>query len=95
MINQYNGRAVTGGDADGSPTVITSQARSGHTIRAGVYPRWASVLLIVSIPVTMFLDPTPGKFQESIGQILLGISVATLGWYALRNSSREATGDMR
>jgi len=24
-------------------------------------------LLIVSIPVTMFLDPTPGTFQESIG----------------------------
>jgi len=65
------------------------------TIREGVYPRWAPVLLIVSIPVTMFLDPTPGSFQESIGQILLGISVATLGWYALRNTSREAKGDMR
>ncbi len=65
------------------------------TIRAGVYPRWAALLLIVSIPVTMFLDPTPGSFQESIGQILLGISVATLGWYALRNSSREAKGDIR
>jgi hypothetical protein len=65
------------------------------TFRAGVYPRWAAVLLVVSIPVTMFLDPTPGKFQESIGQILLGISVATLGWYALRNSSREAKGDIR
>jgi hypothetical protein len=56
------------------------------TIRAGVYPRWAAVLLIVSIPVTMFLDPTPGSFQESIGQILLGIAVATLGWYALRRA---------
>jgi hypothetical protein len=65
------------------------------TIRAGVYPRWVALLLIVSIPVTMFLDPTPGSFQESIGQILLGISVATLGWYALRNSSREANGDIR
>jgi hypothetical protein len=54
------------------------------TLRAGVYPRWASVLLIISIPVTMFLDPTPGSFQESIGQILLGIAVAALGWYALR-----------
>src|ERR671914_1998525 len=64
------------------------------TFRAGVYPRWAAALLIVSIPVTMFLDPTPGTFQESIGQILLGISVATLGWYALRNSSREAKGDI-
>lgn len=54
------------------------------TIRAGVYPRWAAVLLIVSIPLTMFLDPTPGTFQESIGQILLGIAVAALGFYALR-----------
>ena len=54
------------------------------TIRAGVYPRWASVLLIISIPVTIFLDPTPGSFQESIGQILLGIAVAALGFYALK-----------
>jgi hypothetical protein len=54
------------------------------TLRAGIYPRWAPVLLIISIPVTMFLDPTPGSFQESIGQILLGIAVAALGWYALR-----------
>jgi hypothetical protein len=54
------------------------------TFRAGVYPRWAAVLLIVSIPVTMFLDPTPGTFEESIGQILLGISVAALGWHARR-----------
>jgi hypothetical protein len=54
------------------------------TLRAGVYPRWASVLLIISIPVTMFLDPTPGSFQESIGQILLGIAVAALGINALR-----------
>src|SRR5215210_2797597 len=37
---------------------------------AGAYPRWASVLLIISIPVTIFLDRTPGSFQESIGQIL-------------------------
>jgi hypothetical protein len=56
------------------------------TIRAGVYPRWASVLLIVSIPVTMFLDPTAGTFQESIGQMLWGIAVAALGWYALRRA---------
>jgi hypothetical protein len=54
------------------------------TFWAGAYPRWASVLLIISIPVTIFLDPTPGSFQESIGQILLGIAVAALGWYALR-----------
>jgi hypothetical protein len=54
------------------------------TLRAGVYPRWAAVLLIIGIPVTMFLDPTPGTFQESIGQILWGFAVAALGWYALR-----------
>jgi hypothetical protein len=54
------------------------------TFWAGVYPRWASVVLIISIPVTIFLDPTPGSFQESIGQILLGTAVAALGWYALR-----------
>jgi len=53
------------------------------TFRAGVYPRWASALLVVSIPVTTFLDPTPGTLQESIGQILLGIAVAALGWHAL------------
>ena len=56
----------------------------GATIRAGVYPIRIPALLIVSIPLTMFLDPTPGTFQESIGQILLGISVAALGWQALR-----------
>ena len=59
------------------------------TFRAGIYPRWQSVLLIVSIPVTMFLDPTPGTFQESIGQIMLGVAVAALGWHALgREPSR-------
>src|SRR5918994_6917892 len=34
------------------------------TFRAGVYPRWVALLLIVSIPATMFLDPTAGSFQE-------------------------------
>jgi hypothetical protein len=56
------------------------------TFIAGVYPRWLAVLLIISIPVTMFLDPTAGTFQESIGQILLGIAVAALGFYALRRA---------
>ena len=54
------------------------------TFTAGVYPRRASALLIVSVPVTMLLDPTPGTFQESIGQILLGIAVAALGWHAAK-----------
>ena len=61
------------------------------TFRAGVYPRWASVLLIISIPVTMFLDPTPGSFQESIGQILLGIAVAAFGFYALRRAPSKTS----
>src|ERR671921_849706 len=47
------------------------------TFWARVYPRWIAVLLIVSVPVTMFLDPTAGTFQESIGQILLGVAVGT------------------
>ncbi len=57
------------------------------TFWAHVYPRWASALLVVSIPATIFLDPTPGSFQESIGQIMLGTSVAALGWYALRTAT--------
>ena len=56
------------------------------TLMARVYPRWTALLLIVSIPVTMFLDPKQGTFQESIGQILSGIAVAALGWYALRRA---------
>ena len=58
------------------------------TFIAGVYPRWASALLVISIPVTTFLDPTPGTFQESLGQILLGIAAA-LGWLALRETKGE------
>ena len=54
------------------------------TFMARVYPRWAAVLLIVSIPVTMFLPDTQGTFFESIGQILSGIALAALGFYALR-----------
>jgi hypothetical protein len=56
------------------------------TFIAGVYPRWIAVLLIIGIPVTMFLDPTAGTFQESIGQILWGFAVAALGFYALRRA---------
>jgi hypothetical protein len=54
------------------------------TLKAGVYPRWAAALLIVSIPVTMFLPPTPGTFAESIGQIMAGSAFMILGWHALR-----------
>jgi hypothetical protein len=54
------------------------------TLKAGVYPRWAAVLLIVSIPVTVFLPPTEGTFSESIGQIMAGSAFMILGWHALR-----------
>jgi hypothetical protein len=56
------------------------------TFWAGVYPRWVAGLLIIGIPVTMFLDPTAGTFQESIGQMLWGFAVAALGFYALRRA---------
>jgi hypothetical protein len=54
------------------------------TLKTGVYPRWAAVLLIVSIPVTIFLPPTEGTFSESIGQIMVGSAFMILGWHALR-----------
>src|SRR5918996_4671994 len=53
------------------------------TFWARVYPRWIAVLLVVSVPVTMFLDPTAGTFQESIGPALLGFALAVYGFYAL------------
>jgi len=56
------------------------------TFMGRVYPRWAAVLLIVSIPVTILLPDKQGTFSESIGQILFGTAVAALGWYALRRA---------
>jgi hypothetical protein len=56
------------------------------TFWARVYPRWIAVLLVVSVPVTMFLDPTAGSFQESIGPALWGLAVAAYGFYALRRA---------
>ena len=56
------------------------------TFWAGLYPRWIALLLIVSVPVTMFLDPTAGTFQESIGPALWGFAVAAYGFYALRRA---------
>ena len=57
------------------------------TFWARVYPRWIALLLIISVPVTMFLDPTAGTFQESIGPALWGFAVAAYGFYALRRGS--------
>jgi hypothetical protein len=57
------------------------------TFWARVYPRWVAVLLVVSVPVTMFLDPTAGSFQESIGPALWGFALAVYGFYALRRGS--------
>jgi hypothetical protein len=59
---------------------------AASTFWARVYPRWIALLLIISVPVTMFLDPTPGTFQESIGPALWGFVFAAYGFYAL---SRE------
>jgi hypothetical protein len=56
------------------------------TFWAGVYPRWIAILLIVSVPATMFLDPRAGTFQESIGPALWGFAVAAYGFYALRRA---------
>jgi hypothetical protein len=61
------------------------------TFWAGVYPRWIALLLIVSVPVTMFLDPTAGTFQESIGPALWGIAVAAYGFYALKRGPSTTT----
>lgn len=54
---------------------------------AHVYPRWAGVLLIISIPVTILLggqNQESGTFVEAIGQIMFGTAVVALGFYALK-----------
>jgi hypothetical protein len=61
------------------------------TFRAGVYPRWIALLLVVSVPVTMFLDPTAGTFQESIGPALWGFAVAAYGFYAFLRRGPSTT----
>ena len=61
------------------------------TFWAGVYPRWIAVLLIISVPVTMFLDPTAGTFQESIGPALWGIAVAAYGFCAFLRRGPSTT----
>jgi hypothetical protein len=61
------------------------------TFWAGVYPRWIAVLLVVSVPVTMFLDPTAGTFQESIGPALWGFAFAAYGFYAFLRKGPSTT----
>src|SRR5215212_4774979 len=61
------------------------------TFWARVYPRWIAILLIISVPVTMFLDPTPGTFQESIGPALWGFAVAAYGFYAFLRRGHSTT----
>jgi hypothetical protein len=61
------------------------------TFWAGVYPRWIALLLVISIPVTMFLDPTAGTFQESIGPALYGFAVAAYGFYAFLRRAPSTT----
>jgi len=63
------------------------------TLRAGVYPRWAAGLLIVSIPATAFLPNVEGAFSESIGQIMFGSAVMILGWHALKIAPTRSTPD--
>jgi hypothetical protein len=61
------------------------------TFWARVYPRWIALLLIISVPVTMFLDPTAGTFQESIGPALWGIAMAAYGLYAFLRRAPSTT----
>jgi len=49
------------------------------TFWAGVYPRWIA-LLIISVPVTMFLDPTAGPSQESIGPALWALLLRSMAF---------------
>jgi hypothetical protein len=61
------------------------------TFWARVYPRWIALLLIISVPVTMFLDPTAGTFQESIGPAMWGFAFAAYGFYAFLRRGPSTT----
>src|SRR5215212_513277 len=52
---------------------------AASTFWAGVYPRWIALLLI-SVPVTMFLDPTAGPSQESIGPALWALLLRSMAF---------------
>ena len=64
---------------------------AASTFWARVYPRWIALLLVVSVPVTMFLDPTPGTFQESIGPAMWGFAFAAYGFYAFLRRAPSTT----
>ena len=61
------------------------------TFWARLYPRWIAVLLIISVPVTFFLDLTPGTFQESIGPALWGFAFAAYGFCAFLRRGPSTT----
>ena len=61
------------------------------TFWARLYPRWIALLLIISVPVTFFLDPTPGTFQESIGPALWGFAFAAYGFCAFLRRGPSTT----
>src|ERR687890_2274112 len=61
------------------------------TFWARLYPRWIALLLILSVPVTFFLDPTPGTFQESIGPALWGFAFAAYGFCAFLRRGPSTT----
>jgi hypothetical protein len=63
----------------------------GAPFWARVNPRWIAVLLIILVPVTMFLDPKAGTFQESIGPALWGFAVAAYGFCAFRRAPTTTT----
>src|ERR687893_1619437 len=65
------------------------------TFRAGVYPRWIALLLIVSVPVTVFLDPTAGTVPGAIGPAVWGVAVAAYGFFALRRASSTTSSQGR
>src|SRR5919112_1016350 len=56
---------------------------AASTFWARVYPRWIALLLVISVPVTMFLDPTAGTVQWAISPALWGLALAVYGFYAL------------
>jgi hypothetical protein len=66
------------------------------TLRAGVFPRWAAVLLLAAMAgfffnffVSEFLPPLPGKIGTAFFGILLALALA---WMGLSNWSSPVAG---